>query len=200
MIPLRFGPAASFARIREYLEGCGYTERAVCERLGLTEQYEVLSRRKVEAPRPTGDALDLLISLFLEGACVEDDAARKLVPGEVWESMTELGLVAKHMAHENLRYSPVVLYPMGRLYIASDRWTNPDQSPFTPQPDIVYPAITKNTYRFLRMLPRAAAPVFLNSARGLASRRWPRRPPAPSGPGPWTSPNGPRGSPNSTGC
>jgi methylase of polypeptide subunit release factors len=183
LIPLRYGPAASFARIREYLEGCGYTESAVCQRLGLTEQHEVLSRRKVEAPRPLSDALDLLINLFLEGECVEEDAARKFIPDEVWELMTELGLVAKLMAPENLRYSPVVLHPMGRLFIASDRWTNPDHSPFTPQPDIVYPAITKNTCRFLRMLPREACSSFLElcsgtgvaalaAASGGAQRAW----------------------------
>ncbi|RPI15651.1 MAG: hypothetical protein EHM65_03955, partial [Acidobacteriales bacterium] len=145
MIPLRFGKAETFARIREFLQGCGYAESAVCERLGLRAQHEVLSRRKADAPRRTDDALDLLINLFLEGACVEDDIVRKFVPEHVWAAMREVGLVAEFPTGGELAYSPVVLHPMGRLYIASDRWTNPDQSPFTPQPDIVYPAITKNT-------------------------------------------------------
>jgi len=166
LTPLRFGSPSSFSNVRAFLEDSGYTERAVCQRLDLTAPHEALSRGAPEESQPIHDSVDLLIRFFLEGACVDIDTLRSFVPAKALESMTELGLVMELVSRENLYYAPVSLYPVGDLYIASDRWTNPDKSPFVPQPDIVYPAITKNTYRFLGTLPSKPCARFLDLCSG----------------------------------
>jgi len=171
LIPLRFGPAECFANLKTFLDSSGYTEGAVCERLGLGAQHEILSRRLPAPASEFRDAADLLIRLFLTGDYVEEDSLRKLVPANALESIVELGLLAGDEERAGLVCAPVCLYPIQRLYIASDRWTNPDGSHFTPQADIVYPAITRNTYRFLSMLPPDPCGRFLDlcSGTGIAA-------------------------------
>jgi methylase of polypeptide subunit release factors len=85
--------------------------------------------------------------------------------------MEELGLLARDASRAGLVYAPVFLYPIRQLAIASDRWTNPDGSHFTPCADIVYPAISRNTYRFLGMLPAEPCRRFLDlcSGTGIAA-------------------------------
>jgi SAM-dependent methyltransferase len=171
LIPLRFGPAEHFDRLRVFLEASGYTEEAVCERLGLGAPHEVLSWSRPETAGAIRDTAGLLAWLFLAGGYAEPDALRRLVPAEALDAMGELGLLAKEGSATGLVCAPVVLYPVRRLYIASDRWTNPDGSHFTPQADIVYPAITRNTRRFLGMLPEEPCRRFLDlcSGTGIAA-------------------------------
>ena len=171
MIPLRFGSPECFANLKAFLDSSGYTEGAVCERLGLGAQHEILSREHLEPAREIRDTADLLIKLFLTGDYVEEDALRMLFPADVLESMAELGLLAGDESRAGVVRAPVCLYPIRQLHIASDRWTNPDGSHFTPHADIVYPAITKNTYRFLSMLPPEPCGRFLDlcSGTGIAA-------------------------------
>jgi SAM-dependent methyltransferase len=166
LIPLRFGPSECFDRLRGFLMVSGYTEETVCERLGLAVQHEVLSRRQPEPSSEIRDAADLLIRLFLTGGYAGEDVLRRHIPADALDSMEKLGLLAKEASRGGLVYAPVFLYPIRRLYIASDRWSHPDGSHFTPHPDIVYPAITKNTYRFMGMLPAEPCHRFLDLCSG----------------------------------
>ncbi len=83
-----------------------------------------------------------------------------------WPPSGSWGLLSSEASRPSLRYAPVLLYPIRHLHIVSDRWTNPDGSHFTPPDDIVYPALTKNTYRFLSMLPPEPCRRFLDLGSG----------------------------------
>lgn len=169
MVPLRSGSPECFGAVKAFLDDSGYTEQATCDRLGLSAQHEILNRRPEEPAPEICDAADLLMALFLLGARVEEKRLRELLPAQVAESMTEIGLLAGDGA--GAYYAPVSLYVVRKLFIASDRWSNPDGSHFTPPADIVYPAITKNTYRFRRMLPAQPCDRFLDlcSGSGIAA-------------------------------
>ena len=169
MVPLRLGPPECFGTVKAFLDNSGYTEQASCERLGLGAQHEILTRRPSEPAPEIRDAADLLIALFLLGSRVEEKLVRELVPAEVLDSMAKIGLLVSDGT--GARNSPVCLYAVRQLHIASDRWSNPDGSHFTPPADIVYPAITKNTYRFMRMLPAEPCERFLElcSGSGIAA-------------------------------
>jgi len=63
-------------------------------------------------------------------------------------------------------YGTVALYPVEGLYIASDRWNNPDGSPLSGPQDTVYPAFIPNTRLFLRNLPVRPGSKFLDLCAG----------------------------------
>ena len=169
MLPIRFGPPECFSAVKAFLDDSGYTEQACCERLGLGAQHEVLTRSPSEPAPEIRDAAGLLMALFLIGAPVEEGVVRGLLPAAVLDSMAKLGVLETGI--NGICHAPVCLYAVRQLYIASDRWTNPDGSHFTPPADIVYPAITKNTYRFMRMLPADPCERFLDlcSGSGIAA-------------------------------
>ncbi|HSW48898.1 MAG TPA: methyltransferase [Bryobacteraceae bacterium] len=183
MIPLRLGSQECFASVRAFLEDAGYTESEVCRRLGVEAQHEVMGRPDLKPVSETGDATDLLLRLFLAGGRAEDGELRRHVPEAVLESMRALGLLERDEPDSSPWRAPVCLYSIGPLYIVSDRWTNADGSPFAPAPDIVYPALTKNTYRFLSLIPRepcrrllelcsGAGAAALTAASGYACEAW----------------------------
>jgi len=72
---------------------------------------------------------------------------------DVLEAMSALGLLVQDPVEEHRCFCPVVLYPVRQLFVTSDRWKNPDGSLSVAFDDIVYPAITGNTQRFLGSLP-----------------------------------------------
>jgi SAM-dependent methyltransferase len=81
-------------------------------------------------------------------------------------SLWDLGMLEADAAVPGRVFSPVCLYPVRQLYIASDRWTSPDGGTFSPPADIVYPAITRNTHRFLAMLPAEPCDRLLDLCSG----------------------------------
>ncbi len=138
----------------------------MCERLGLGAQHELLARQSPPRLDQIRDSLDLLIKLFLLGEYVEESVLREALPSVVMDAIRELGLLSSEASRPSLRYALVLLYPIRHLHIVSDRWTNADGAHFTPPDDIVYPALTKNTYRFLSMLPPEPCQRFLDLGSG----------------------------------
>jgi SAM-dependent methyltransferase len=80
--------------------------------------------------------------------------------------MEALGILCADCAHPDQCYSPVALYPVQGLYIASDRWKNPYGSPISY--DSVFPAIHPNTHDFLELLPASPCDKFLDLCSGTA--------------------------------
>ena len=138
----------------------------MCERLGLNAQHEILGASRPASPSNAGDAVGLLVRLFLAGGYASETEMRGCFTPEALASLWELGLLAADTDESGRVYSPVCLYPVRQLYIASDRWTNPDGSSYAPPADIVYPAITRNTYRFLAMLPEQPCERLLDLCSG----------------------------------
>lgn len=162
MIPLRIGTPEQFAQIRTFLRDNGYTESQICERTGFAALEQFLSADPDPAAPPPADSLDLLIRLFLRGSPVSSAIAAALP-----SAFREIGLVTE-WAGTSVAAS-CALYPASTVWVASDRWSNPDRSPFEPPDDIVYPALTPNTRILLDMVADSPCDDFLELCSGTGA-------------------------------
>src|SRR5262249_30026279 len=82
-----------------------------------------------------------------------------------------MGVLAPVPGQPDLYYGTVFLYPVASLYIASDRGMAIDKSDITSEREVVYPAITTNTRRFLDSLPETPCEDLLDlcSGSGIAA-------------------------------
>lgn len=172
-MPLNFAAPESFAALKEFLDEANYTEEATCKRLGIEGLHELPAGKHPETRGQAADQFDVLVRLFMLGRYVEHSRIRALLPAAVHASAEQLGLLIRDDADPARCYSPASLYPAAGLHLVSDRWNNPDGSPFTAPEDVVYPAITKNTKVFLEMLPSTPCERFLDlcSGTGVAALR-----------------------------
>lgn len=157
-IPLRPATAAQLASLRRLLKDAGYTPQAICERLELSDVYEVQQYVGAGVRKELKDALDVILRIFLIGESVTDVDGAKLPPG-LTEICRELGLM------EAAAFEPKVLfYPVGDLYIVSDLAAKPEDTA-----DLVFPAVTPHTVSFLRMLSRTPCDAFLELCGGTGA-------------------------------
>ncbi|PYT27359.1 MAG: hypothetical protein DMG58_20440 [Acidobacteria bacterium] len=181
MPPLTIGPPALFRELRGFLTDSYYSEASVCARLGLESPQDYLTLLPNPAsPRSIQDPLDLAARLFLIGEMVRDHELEKWVPLSVIEAMRGLGLIARHSRQPENWYATTALYPVCGVYLVSDRWTNPDCAPIEMTADVVYPAVTFNTFHFLETLPDEPCDSFLDLCSGsgvaalVAAKRYAR--------------------------
>lgn len=153
--------------MRSLLERAGYSEQAVCERLSLSSicDFKIVGNQAPLDPE-IPDAAALLTRLFLEGGYVTEKQAHKLLGDGALEILLALGLVMPDPPDAEQWSATALLYPTRCLYVASDRAHNADGSTFVPPPDIVYPAIIRNTDLFLTLLPPGRCGAFLDLCCG----------------------------------
>ncbi len=166
---IEIGAAAQFAALRSFLADAGYREARICEKLGLAtpDALDIVTlseslKERVASPEP----LNTLIRLFLLGEFISISEAETQFPGAAWAAINALGLIEDDPANSKKCFGSVALYPVGDLFIVSDRWSNPDRTPKQSFPDIVYPALTKSTREFLRFLPNDTHGDFLEVCGG----------------------------------
>jgi SAM-dependent methyltransferase len=162
---------AQIAALRALLTECGYSERGICDRLGLTKLTEFPTLRAGRmTPATITDRLDVLIRLFLDGEGVERGAvAMHLRDGDML--LREIGLLQTHPAVPDRFAATALLYPIEGLYVVSDLdarapGVNPPDAPM--RADHVYSALTVNTRKFLDSLPSPAEGDFLELCSGTA--------------------------------
>ncbi len=166
------GTPQQLATLREYLTQCGFNQAAICLRLGLGSADELdLSTLSGHPPvkRQASDSLDALIVLFILGEFLPTAEAVSFFPGAVWDALVQTGLVFLDGAGANRCFATVALYPIRGLFIASDRWNNPDHSPRQSFVDIVYPAMTRGAREFLGFTSFEACEGFLEICAGTAA-------------------------------
>lgn len=146
------GRAGRYEELRRLLETSGYSESAICSRLGLRRlaDYEMEASRRPALP-PLVDATDVLMRLFLSGDFVEVAVLNAHLDAPAVDLLKAMGLL--EATEQGQCYGTVALYPVNGLLIASDRWSWPDGSAFEAPPDTVYPALVRNTQLFLDLLP-----------------------------------------------
>ncbi len=169
MPTLKLGTPDQFSTVRDSLARAGYTERAVCRKLGIASLHEYSgNREKCDARVKAAPASTLrtLIQLFLLGESLGRTEVEKAIPGAALAVMKSLGILRPHSRQPKRWFSPVVLYPLRDLYIASDRWKTLDGSPTAK--DYVFPAIHPFTHEFLGLLPRDPCDKFLDLCSGTA--------------------------------
>src|SRR5262249_31715650 len=152
-LPARFpqiGTPAQFKEVKEFLAALDFTERSVCQKLGLQshEKLDLIALSASLADRVAkSEPLNVAIRFFLLGRFVQGPEIKSQFSRSAWAALNSLGLVAMDEDSETNRRCActVALYPVGELLIVSDRWSNPDHQPIQSFPDIVYPALTKST-------------------------------------------------------
>lgn len=169
MLPLRLGSPEQFAFIRGFLGESGYTEDAICNRLGLSALHEYAKAREHAAESlRENNRLNLLIRVFFCGEQVSGEQLRSLMPDAVREAFESLGLLSGDQGDDRRISSPVALYPAHGLYFVSDHWTRTDRPAVESLDDIVFPAISRHTYQFLETLPEDPCESFLDLCSGTA--------------------------------
>jgi SAM-dependent methyltransferase len=168
---LKLVSSEQFATLREHFVRAGFSESAIRQRLDIAPGKDLdlagLSGRPPAKPK-AGDGLDALIYLFVVGESLPVADAEVFFSATVWETFRETQLIVTDPADASRRIASVALYPIRDLFIASDRWSNPDHSPRKMFPDIVYPALTKSAKQFIDYTSFGPCEDFLELCAGSA--------------------------------
>jgi SAM-dependent methyltransferase len=162
---LRIGSPEDFAKVRKALRQPGFEEETVQRALlnaGFTLDDDVLSTQAVNSEiRDFGP----LIALFVEQRQVPRGQLEQLLDHETLASFVNLDLMRVSESDSSRYYSPVVLYPIDDLFIASDYYKPPVEG-WTPPADSVYPAL--HSIPLLRVVPRTPVGAVLDLCSGTA--------------------------------
>lgn len=160
-MPLHLGGDSQFRAVREVMRAANYTEKAVCERLGIPA---FTSFGAAEAGRRLAEnlatPLDALIHLFLECEPAPREKLEAVFGAEGLGAFEDLGLLVSSEGSSIV--SPVGLCPTRGLYLVSDRGGDLR----TLAEDVVYPAILENTQHFLDTFPKGECGSFLDLGTG----------------------------------
>jgi SAM-dependent methyltransferase len=171
-VPLRIGSREDFARVKSMFESAGFDESTVCRVLGIDKISAIGSATLAEHTKTDANAnlLILLIRLFLLLESIERGEVERCIGPSDLDSMLALDLIRLSVLREDqsepLHFSPVLLAPISGLLVASDRYNNPDGSPFDPPADVVFPSIYAGTLRFLRVIPKSPVADVLDIGAG----------------------------------
>jgi SAM-dependent methyltransferase len=168
---LQMGTPEQFATLRQHFLRSGFTEEILRHKLdirpGRALDLAGVAGRPSPSTRPV-DNLDAIIFLFVLGEPLSASEAASFFPASVWEALKQTRLVLVDPNDANRFLAGVALYPIRDLFLASDRWTNPDHSPREMFPDIVYPAMTKSAKQFIDYTSFAPCEDFLELCAGTA--------------------------------
>jgi SAM-dependent methyltransferase len=160
-----------FSTLCEHFVRSGFNEAALRDRLDVQPGRELdlggLSCRPPRKPK-VGDGLDALIYLFILGESLPAAEAASLFPPAVWDALGQTRLVTPDPDVPNRCVAGVALYPIRDLFIASDRWVNPDHSPRKMFADVVYPSLTKSAKQFIDYTSYEPCEDFLELCAGTA--------------------------------
>lgn len=156
---ITLGTDEQFRVVREFLLE-RYSEDVVAAGLGVASVREF-------ADRPEGKPLrDPLLRLFFAGAAVALSELRVVLPADVGEAMTRMGLLR---IEGDRASADVMLYPMRGVHLISDRFMNVDGSPAGGDREFVYFALTGNTQAYLDSLPEERCGSFLDIGGGCGA-------------------------------
>ena len=167
---LRIEASPHFAFLRDFLRSSEFNEESICRRVGMAGLNEFLSGERSRGTLSgESDGLGVLIRLFLLGESLDVKVLESAIPAGAVEAMKGLGLLIDDVTDRAKMCPSVALYPVGRLFIVSDRWTTPGgNAPDLPE-DFVFPAITANTSQFIATLPREPCESFLELCSGTGA-------------------------------
>ncbi len=171
-VPLVFGSEVQFLALRSVLARLHYDEASICARRGIPSIFDFhTSPEHRQTASELKSGLDALIHLLMDAESISVDHLRSLVPADSLAVLESLGVLSRVPDRPDLVYGAVLLYPVRSLYVASDRGVAIDSSDMTREREVVYPAITLNTRRFLDSLPRTPCEELLDlcSGSGIAA-------------------------------
>ncbi|MCU1292210.1 MAG: putative methyltransferase, partial [Bryobacterales bacterium] len=168
MHPLTLGSTGQFRALRQLLFDHDYTEEAVCHRLQIPSIYDFKTLREGREGDPgINDGLDALIRLLMDEEALPAEALEDRLGPAALSVLEDLAIVKRLSDDQSRVYADAVLYPQEGLFIASDRTFRVDpRADVTLPEDIVYASITKNTGRFVSILPSDPCDSFLELCSG----------------------------------
>jgi SAM-dependent methyltransferase len=170
--PFREGEPLDYARVRALLADAGYTEDAVLRRFGIAKlsDFKQLREGRVDDV-PIGTPFEAIARLFLDSEAVELSRLRELLGDDGVAALDGLALLHAPSGMPEHRRATILLYPSQGLWIASDVNADPDGIDVPPPVDVVYPAITEGTQRFVELMPREPCDDFVElcSGTGIAA-------------------------------
>jgi methylase of polypeptide subunit release factors len=181
--PFVFGTSEQFANAREFLRQHGYTEQDLCTAAGVSSIYELPGEdERKSVLQDEKDPQSLLVRLFLDGARFPWATVRRTF-GTGVQALEVLGLLQTSQVDPDACSASVALYPNEGLYVASDKHHRIDDVADGVPGDIVYSAMTRETHRFVELMPRVPCDAYLElcsgtgiaaliAARTFASRAW----------------------------
>jgi len=163
------GRTGRFEEVLRLFQSTDYTDDLIRTRLKLRrpEDFELDHKRRAPLPTPES-AADILIAVFLAGEKTSLEAATRMLGSNGIGLLEDMGLLIAERDTGRC-HATVALYPVEDIYIASDRWSHPDGSPWSGPEDTVYPAFIPNTRLFLRHLPERPAGDFLDLCAGTGA-------------------------------
>ncbi|HKN68301.1 MAG TPA: methyltransferase [Gemmatimonadaceae bacterium] len=164
--PFRLGTVDQFARVRELFVRAGFEETPICARAGIASLYDLPLLQDRSAFREPADPQSLFVRLFLDCDRVPWGMVRSTLSSQDLDALETLGLV--HDAHDDgaMCASTVAIYPMSELFIAADRRHDFDSTASVPPSDLVFSPMTRETQRFLRLMPRESCDHLLDLCTG----------------------------------
>lgn len=150
-VPVRIGTDREFEQVAEVLQRASYDEQTICRVLRLKDQSDIgwISDDEDLSPQ-----LQLLIRLFFYPTLVPRAEVEKAFNSATVDAFLSLGLLGIGEFGADEFYACCWLYPVAGFFIASDRLSMPDRSPFRGTLDLVFPAINKGSLQFLKVLPQ----------------------------------------------
>jgi methylase of polypeptide subunit release factors len=164
--PFRIGSPDEFARLRELLVRSGFEEAPLCARAGVTSIQDFPRPDDRAAFKEITDAQSLFVRLFLDGEHVPWSVVRSMLAEGDVGTLESLGVVRSVADHDELCAATVSIYPLEELYIAADRRHEFDSTASFPPADVVYSPMTRETHRFLRLMPRESCETVLDLCAG----------------------------------
>jgi len=170
--PPALEPAEAVVRFGRALREAGYSEQALCERLGIASMFDFRgagSRPAAADSRGAPDACALLLSLFLDGAPVRRAELESHFGAGAVAEWAALGLVGEHPTAPDSLGALALVYPVQGLLVTSD--LNEDAPGASHvggrlADDAVYPAIADANRGFLADLPRSECGRLLDLCAG----------------------------------
>lgn len=175
---LKMGTAGQFRILREGLLAHRFQEPVICARAGCPSLFDFKTTFEDQSrDREIHDATDLLIRLLMDGEPVESGSFTSLLSRGLGETLIDLNVVKPDPKSEGHLRSTVFLYPVHGIYVVSDRTIEFRDEGGEAPADVVYPAITANTRRFLRCAPETPCERLLDlcSGTGIAALRAAKR-------------------------
>jgi methylase of polypeptide subunit release factors len=164
--PFRAGTPEQFSRVRELFVRSGFEEAPICARAGIESIHDlpVLADRSVF--KDVIDAQTLFVRLFMDCDAVPWAMVRALLSNSDLRALEALGLLHDAPGDRDECLTTVALYPIQELFIASDRRHGFDSTGAVPPSDLVFSPMTRETYRFLRLMPRESCNHLLDLGAG----------------------------------
>jgi methylase of polypeptide subunit release factors len=167
LTPLQDASVERLAPIRALLADVGFTESAVCSRVGAESIYDFNAIHEGrEIALELNDQLDVLIRLFMDAELVERAAIERILGAEALQTLEGAGFIATAASDSSRCHGEFLLYPTASLWIASDFTIIPGEATAHLADDAVYPAASKNTRHFLSSLPKTPCENFLELCAG----------------------------------